>query len=287
VQLCVTNYNTENHKESTENHRDKNNLFKQLQDINKSLTLMLKKTFETSGNKLFRYRGQIPVILFIAAIPVIYFTDYSLLTKHHTLFCILTLAAVLVSFSGIFIRAYTIGTTPIGTSGRNRDKQVAAFLNKTGIYSVVRHPLYLGNYLIWLGLLIFTFNIYFIILASLAFWLFYERIMYAEECFLEMRFGEDFRNWSYQTPAFFPSFKNYSKSHVPFSFKSVLRREYSGLLAVTISYVFIDLLRYYFINKSLDINRFSICSFIVILIVVLVIRTIKHSTKLLDEEDRS
>ncbi len=248
---------------------------------------MLKNSFETIGNKLFRYRGQIPAIVFISAIPVIYFTNYSLLIYHHTLFYILTLAAVLVSISGLFIRAYTIGTTPIGTSGRNRDKQVANFLNKTGIYSVVRHPLYLGNYLIWLGLLIFTFNIYFVILTSLAFWLFYERIMYAEECFLEKKFGEDFKSWSSQTPAFIPCLKKHISSKVPFSFKSVLRREYSGLLAVTISYVFIDLLRYYFMNKSIDMNRFSVYIFIVILIVVLVIRTIKHSTKLLNEEDRS
>ena len=49
------------------------------------------------------------------------------------------------------IRIYTVGTTPAGTSGRNRDKQIAEKLNKTGVYSIIRHPLYLGNLLIWLG----------------------------------------------------------------------------------------------------------------------------------------
>ncbi|MGB8874133.1 MAG: hypothetical protein WCC75_12145, partial [Desulfobaccales bacterium] len=44
------------------------------------------------------------------------------------------------------------GLPPRGTSGRNTQGQVAETLNTTGIYSLVRNPLYLGNFLIWLGL---------------------------------------------------------------------------------------------------------------------------------------
>lgn len=61
-------------------------------------------------------------------------------------------SCIAVSLFGLLIRAVTIGFTPKGTSGRNtKEGQVAEVLNTKGIYSVVRHPLYLGNYFMWLG----------------------------------------------------------------------------------------------------------------------------------------
>ena len=63
------------------------------------------------------------------------------------------------------MRFYTVGTTPKETSGRNTNQQVAAVLNSTGMYSMLRHPLYLGNYLIWVGLSIATFNLYFVMIS--------------------------------------------------------------------------------------------------------------------------
>ena len=36
------------------------------------------------------------------------------------------------------------------TSGKNTAKQIAESLNTSGIYSVLRNPLYLANFLNWL-----------------------------------------------------------------------------------------------------------------------------------------
>ena len=80
-------------------------------------------------------------------------------------------------------------------------------LNLTGIYATVRHPLYLGNFLIWIGISTYVFNPLFIVIISLIFWLYYERIMFAEERFLERKFKDDYLNWSIGVPAFVPSFK--------------------------------------------------------------------------------
>ncbi|NLL27934.1 MAG: DUF1295 domain-containing protein [Bacteroidales bacterium] len=44
---------------------------------------------------------------------------------------------------------------PKGISGKNTEKQIADFLNTKGMYSIVRHPLYLGDFLMWLGLFIY------------------------------------------------------------------------------------------------------------------------------------
>ena len=242
-------------------------------------------SFEKSGNLLFRYRGQIPVILFIISIPVIYFTNYENISKEVT--NIITYVSVLISIIGFIVRATAIGTTPKGTSGRNTKEQVAESLNVTGIYSTMRHPLYLGNYLMWIGIVLFTYNIYFVIIVSLFFWLYYERIMFAEERFLEKKFGKEYLDWSLTVPAFIPSFKNYKKSITPFSFKSILRREYSGFLATVLAFTFIDQIRYYFLNNEFEWNRISFFVLIAALIIALILRTFKHSTNLLNEEGRS
>jgi len=92
-------------------------------------------SFESSGNWLFKRRGFIPAILFVLAIPVVLMTDYNLMNQK-TVHVVNGLSSAL-SIIGFCIRAYAIGTTPGGTSGRNTDKQVAEQLNSSGIYSIV------------------------------------------------------------------------------------------------------------------------------------------------------
>jgi protein-S-isoprenylcysteine O-methyltransferase Ste14 len=247
--------------------------------------MALLHSFEKNGNLLFKFRGQIPVVLFLLAIPVLYFTDFLIFDK--VFYKLLTLVSIIISFLGFVVRAYTIGTTPKGTSGRNTQNQVAECLNETGIYSMLRHPLYLGNYLMWIGIVMFTFNIYFFFIVSLAFWLYYERIMFAEERFLERKFGEAYLSWSQKVPAFIPRFNKFIKSSVGFSVKSVLRREYSGILATVAGFTFIDLLRIYFLTHEFVWQRSSIYLMIASMVFALVLRTIKHQSKWLDEEGRS
>lgn len=248
--------------------------------------MALVNSFEKSGNFLFKHRGQIPVILFIMAVPVIFFTDISKLNDWQIYS--LNISAVAISIFGFLFRGYAIGTTPKGTSGRNTQNQVAESLNTTGIYSIVRHPLYVGNYFMWIGIVLFTYNIYFVVIVSLMFWLYYERIMYAEERFLERKFGEIYMKWTDTVPAFIPSFKIASKSIVPFSIKTILRREYAGIFATVFGFAFVDYLRFYLID---DLNgpmlRLSLHALVLTGVLTLVLRTLKHNTKILSEEGRS
>lgn len=243
-------------------------------------------SFEKEGNFLFKHRGEIPVILFLLAIPVIYFTNISYLST--TTQTILLWVAIIISIKGFIIRAISIGTTPKGTSGRNtKEGQVAESLNTTGIYSMVRHPLYLGNYLMWIGIVLYTFNFEFVIIVSLAFWLYYERIMFAEERFLERKFGDSYMDWANRTPAFIPCIKKYKKNVVPFSFVSVLRREYSGVLATVVGFVFIDNLRRYFFDGSFELITPWHYALVASIILVIILRSLKHYTNILSEEGRS
>ena len=242
--------------------------------------------FEKEGNFLFKHRGVIPVILFLAAIPVVYFTDTTYLSGQAKTF--ISCAAIVLSALGFIIRAIAIGTTPKGTSGRNtKEGQVAESLNTTGIYSIVRHPLYLGNYFMWIGIVLFTFNFAFVVIVTLAFWLYYERIMFAEERFLERKFGDTYMDWANATPAFIPCFRMHKKNVVPFSLKSVLRREYSGVLATVIGFVFIDDLRTYFSKSTFEWETPWHYALVVTLLITLILRSLKHYTSVLKEEGRS
>jgi len=249
--------------------------------------MALVHTLEKNGNFLFKYRGQFPLLLFLIAVPVIYVTDYKVINQNETLGLVLTVFAIIISFLGQYIRAVAIGTSHKATSGRNTQEQVAEALNTKGIYSTLRHPLYLGNYFMWIGIIIYTCNPWFIVICSLLFWLYYERIMFAEERFLERKFGQDYVDWSMKIPAFVPSFKNYEKSEIPFSFKTILRREYSGISATIISFLFIDFFKNLFQTGKVRFTMIQISIFIFAILFSLILRTLKHKTKILFEEDRS
>lgn len=144
--------------------------------------MALQEELESQGNWLFRRRSLLPLIVLFVGICVHIFTIRTSGVLFATVFpfwhgfeCL----CLTISLAGLFIRIYTVGHTPAGTSGRNTAEQVADSLNTTGIYSVVRHPLYLGNFLMWLGIALLTCNAGFILAFILAYWLYYERIMYA------------------------------------------------------------------------------------------------------------
>jgi len=82
-----------------------------------------------------------------------------------------------------------------------KNKQLAA----TGAYSLVRHPLYLGNFLILAGFTLASGN-WIVALVVLFFFLFYypAAIRY-EDMKLEGIFGDDWRAWSGNIPAMFPT----------------------------------------------------------------------------------
>ena len=248
--------------------------------------MALLHSMEESGKWLFKHRGQLPLVLFAMAIPAIKFNTYLWITD--SLYLAITISALLISFFGLVIRAITIGITPKGTSGRNTKEQVAEELNSKGIYSVLRHPLYLGNFLMWLGIVIFTINLWFLFSFCLLYWLYYERIMFAEERFLERKFGQTYIDWSLKIPAFIPSFKNYVKSEMDFSLKAVLRREYSGVLATLIAFNFIILIRQYFHPGSFNFSQELLIKInIPVLLLVGILKLLKKFTTVLSDSSRS
>lgn len=197
--------------------------------------MALQQEWEKQGNWLFKYRGQLPVLILVAGLYIFHRSaDQGALTwtedQSWNLIC---LAVVTL---GQFVRFLVIGYTPRNTSGRNTKKQVADVVNSTGIYSVVRHPLYLGNFFMWLGIAMLTQHLPFVLIFILVFWLFYERVMYAEEQFLTRTHGAAYTDWASRVPAFIPSLTGWKPSPMSFSLRNILKRESVGILNVFICF---------------------------------------------------
>jgi protein-S-isoprenylcysteine O-methyltransferase Ste14 len=242
-------------------------------------------SFEKSGNFLFKYRGHLPLVLFLFAIPVAMLTPYKSISKCAYLEIAIYSFSALSIVLGHSIRILTVGRRFMQSSGRNRSHQVANELNTTGIYSVVRHPLYLGNALIWFGLVCFLLNFWFIVIFILLFWVYYERIMFAEERFLERQFGEKFKQWSLKVPAFIPSFHNYNSSKAIFSWRIVFKNEYPGWISTMTTVLFILILKESAINHKIELNTNDGYFALFILIFGLTFKGIKRFTNLFNPMD--
>jgi len=205
----------------------------------------LKNQFEKQGIWLFKWRSYLPLLLLPLLIFGLYKPTPSVEYKESFLNELSEMLSYVVSFSGFLIRCLIVGSIPEGTSGRNRSKQIAKSLNTTGIYSLVRNPLYLGNYLMFLGVFLFAYTGWGVLIFSLLFWLYYERIIFAEEEFLKNKFGNVFTEWAEKTPAFIPSFKNWQPSSLEFSIKNVLKREYSGFFGLVVTFTLIEVIEDY------------------------------------------
>ncbi len=207
--------------------------------------------FEKSGNWLFKRRSWLPLILLAAGIFAMYFTNRQAIIfnlKEELLF-------LGVSLLGQAIRVFTVGHAPKNTSGRNTEAgQVAEELNVTGIYSQVRHPLYIGNFFMWLGPVLFLRSAVFTGFFVLIYWLYYERIMFAEEQFLRRKFGDTYDNWSGTVSSVIPKFRDYVKPLLPFSLRSVLKREHNSFVNIFMVFLLLDLIRNYFLSERLYIT---------------------------------
>ncbi|RLD62309.1 MAG: lipid A phosphate methyltransferase [Bacteroidetes bacterium] len=246
--------------------------------------MALKEEYIKSGNWLFKRRSYLPLILLV--IFIFGLKNYKYLGNNEALDDYWEIFCLLVSFIGLGIRSYTIGHTPKGTSGRNTKGQVAETLNTKGIYSVVRHPLYLGNFIIWFGISLFAHSWWLSLICILVFWVYYERIMFAEENFLIKKFGKQYMDWAEKTPAFIPKLKGWEKSNLPFSFRNVLKREYNGFFSIIVVFTFLEVLSDFIVNRKLEIDLMWLIIFGVGLIIFLTLRTLKKKTNILSVKDR-
>lgn len=246
--------------------------------------MALREDFENTGNWLFRWRSYLPLV--VMGIFLLALREYDYPGHSETLDHLWEVFCLVVCFTGLGIRIFTIGYTPKGTSGRNTRKQVADSLNTTGIYSVVRNPLYLGNFFVGLGIALFACLWWLVLIYMLAFWLYYERIIFAEEAYLRTKFSTHYLAWANATPAFVPKFSKYQKADLPFSLRNVLRREYNGFFLIIVVMFSFETVGEFFAEGELDFDLGWIVLLSVGVVFWMTLRTLKKYTTVLNVEGR-
>jgi protein-S-isoprenylcysteine O-methyltransferase Ste14 len=246
--------------------------------------MVLNNQLEKSGSWLFKHRSYLP----LAMLPLFFvcIVSGSYLGHSHAVNEIWQWGCMAISFAGLAIRIHIVGHAPYGTSGRNTREQVAETLTTTGMYSVVRHPLYLANYLIFIGFALEFHVWWLVLLTSCIFALFYERVMIAEEAFLLTRFDGAFEDWAARTPAFFPKFEVWKPSPVPFCWRTVLQREYNAFFLILTVFFLLDLIGDSIVEGHFTVSILWFSVFIFGFLIFATLRTLKKRTRLLAVEDR-
>jgi protein-S-isoprenylcysteine O-methyltransferase Ste14 len=204
---------------------------------------LLLEQIERQGKRLFRWRGQmgaalLPVLgmaLWTPGFPAMDLSDGGLDR--------LSEFGLLISLCGLAMRWFTVGSVPAETSGRNTREQRAAALNTVGMYSIVRHPLYLANAVIVTGFVVAVGSLWFLLLFWLGYALAIERIIAAEEAFLRSLYGADYAAWVARTPLLVPTPALWQRSPLPFSARTVFRREYNGVFGVCLAFFVLEAVR--------------------------------------------
>jgi len=95
------------------------------------------------------------------------------------------------------------GVAAAGTVTRRRSRTVQRLVTY-GIFAWMRNPLYVGNFLIWMGFTVISGVLWFIPVAVVLFAVEYTLIVRYEEGVLESIFGQEYLAYKSRTPRWFP-----------------------------------------------------------------------------------
>jgi hypothetical protein len=85
-------------------------------------------------------------------------------------------------------------------------------LATAGPYAHTRNPLYVGNFLLGLGIVVMGRNVWLVLYYTVMFWFIYDRTIAEEEAVLGPRHGAAFQDYRASVPAFWPSLKRYPRA---------------------------------------------------------------------------
>jgi protein-S-isoprenylcysteine O-methyltransferase Ste14 len=177
------------------------------------------------GEALFKKRGKFLQYVGILSVVIAYLNGamgpFTSDIANLLWFC----AAFGVAFGGALFRIVTSGHAALGTSGSNKVGAIAAELNTTGTYSLVRNPLYTGRIINFTGIAMLSGSWEYGVLTFLVSVLVYERISVYEEEFLREEFGSAHSKWAEQVPFLWPRLRGWKKPKYPFWIRRCIKRE--------------------------------------------------------------
>jgi protein-S-isoprenylcysteine O-methyltransferase Ste14 len=110
--------------------------------------------------------------------------------------------------------------------------------------------------------------------------------MFAEEQFLRRKFGEIYDKWSKKVSSFIPRSFHFIPPSLPFSVRTVLKREYNSFVNIFVIFTILDLFRNYFLSERIYLTGIWIWLLVGAGLIWLVVRTIEKRTHWLDVEGR-
>jgi protein-S-isoprenylcysteine O-methyltransferase Ste14 len=144
----------------------------------------------TLGAVLFRNRGWLPVPFFL--IPLL--APPTVSDERRALAWVI--GALLVA-GGELVRL--AGVAAAGTVTRRRSRAVQRLVTY-GIFAWTRNPLYVGNFLAWMGVVVASGVLWFLPVAVVLFAVEYSLIVRYEEGVLESIFGDEYLAYKRRTP---------------------------------------------------------------------------------------
>ncbi len=242
--------------------------------------MALSEEFVQSGQWLFHRRGYLPAVLSLLVLSEVGPVGEG----QQGVPLAWPLICFLISLSGFALRIYTVGYAAPKSSGRGRVIELTDQLNTTGAYSVVRHPLYLANALMWLGPTLVPRVWWLVVVVGLICWLAYERIMFAEEDYLRATFGEPYLEWDQRTPAFLPAFRHWHPPARPFNPRAILRREYSGLFQLVLMFAALNAAQWRATTGHWEISPFWLNTLLIGGVLAGVLRLLWKRSRLLHDQ---
>lgn len=114
---------------------------------------------------------------------------------------------------GEAIRLHVVAYARSGTSGRTMNMK-APVLTTTGLYAHVRNPLYLGNFLILLGLACLSGQSFVLLFVAVIVYAQYYFVIRAEEDFLAREHGLAFQHFVRFVPRFVPQWRAWNSGQI-------------------------------------------------------------------------
>jgi len=177
------------------------------------------------GVALFKVRGHYLTGVVIIGTVIAYFSratgPFASASANHAWYWV----SLGVAVAGALVRIVTSGYAAPGTSGNPKDAAVAAELNSTGPYSLVRNPLYFGRILNFTGIAMLSGSWVYGVITFLVSLLVYERVSVYEEEFLRKEFGEAHAQWAVHVPFLWPRLHGWVKPKYPFWVRRCIMRE--------------------------------------------------------------
>ena len=153
--------------------------------------MALQEQLKQQGDFLFKHRSYFPLLFIALAFSAIATHHQHSYTYSSTVLLFsefMQSIAIYIGLFGFLIRVYTIGFTPKNTSGRNtKEGQIADELNTKGLYSLTRNPLYVGNFFMWMGTVLFTGVFWFSIFIHFYLLVVLRKNNFAEEVFFKRK----------------------------------------------------------------------------------------------------